>query len=283
MLATIDAGTAIGAVHLTVADLQRSLHFYKAIIGLAPLSETTTGASLGVAEQPLLGLHLLPGARASSSYTGLYHFALRIPTRQGLGAALRHLAAVQAPFSGFADHGVSEALYLSDPDGHGIEIYRDRPRSDWYDEQGNFNLVTERLDADGLLAAGEQNAWVGLPAGTDMGHIHLQVADVAAARAFYTGVLGFEHMTDYPGAAFVSAGGYHHHIGLNAWNSRGASPPPADTARLLSYEILLPNAEALANVVDRVRSGGGELTADAAAAGHRLQDPSGNTILLRAA
>ena len=278
----IDPATAIGAVHLTIADLPRSRQFYENVIGLHPLRIDDQEALLGVGERPLLYLRALPGARSYRRYTGLYHFALRVPTRAGLAHTLRHLASAQAPFVGFADHHVSEAIYLTDPDGHGIEIYRDRPRSDWADAQGRFFMTTERLDIDDLLSERWQGAWQGLPDGTDMGHIHLQVADVAEAQSFYTGGLGFGTMIDLSGASFLSAGGYHHHIGLNAWNSSGAPAPPADAARLLAYEVLLPDATALAAVVAAATAAGTPLVEDSAWGGYRVVDPSGNGIVLRA-
>jgi catechol 2,3-dioxygenase len=269
-------------VSLSVADMARSLHYYQHNIGLRLLQQEETQALLGAGDQPLLALHEQTGARLVRRATGLYHFALRVPSRLELARTLRHLVDSQTPVGGASDHRVSEALYLNDPDGHGIEIYRDRPRSDWYDANGNFFMTTDPLDVPGLLGELEAPAvaaWQGLHPATDMGHIHLQVADVAAARRFYCDLLGFEHMADYPQASFVGAGGYHHHIGMNSWMGAGAPPPPAEAARLLRYEIVLPNAEALAAVRAQLEQAGQELHPESG--GFVVRDPSHNLLLVR--
>jgi catechol 2,3-dioxygenase len=176
---------------------------------------------------------------------------------------------------------VSEAQYLADPDGHGIEVYRDRPRDAWVDRAGRFRMDTIRLDVAGILGElqDDEPDWAGLTEGTDMGHVHLQVADIAATEKFYIGVLGMERMTTYPGASFVSAGGYHHHLGLNIWAGAGVPPPPEHAARLLSYELRVPSAAGFAAVLDRVRAAGLALTEQEH--GWAVRDPAQNTVVLR--
>jgi catechol 2,3-dioxygenase len=283
MASMIDPGLTIGLVSLSVADLSRSLTYYRQNIGLSVISQSGDTATLGVGTTPLLRLHEVPGARLVRRATGLYHFALRVPSRPDLAQVIRHLWQTDTLIGGASDHLVSEALYLSDPDGHGIEIYRDRPRSAWYDANGNFQMDSIRLDIEGILGelGEEAPAWNGLPSGTDMGHIHLQVADVSAAERFYVGVLGLERMASMPSASFVSAGGYHHHIGLNSWAGVGVPAPPEGAARLLSYELRLPTTDALSAVVDRVRAAG--LPLDEHAEGWAVRDPSHNRVLLRTA
>jgi catechol 2,3-dioxygenase len=277
----IDPATRIGVVALSVADLARSLAYYQHNIGLTLLSHDGGTATLGVGTAPLLRLHGVRGARVVRRATGLYHFALRVPTRHDLARVIQHLWETNTPVGGASDHLVSEALYLSDPDGHGIEIYRDRPRDTWYDANGTFRMDTIRLDLEGIMGelGPDTPAWAGLPEGTDMGHIHLQVADVAAAERFYTGVLGFERMASMPSASFVSAGGYHHHIGMNSWAGAGVPAPPENAARLLSYELVLPTADAVTTVLDRVRAAG--VTLDEHVEGWTVRDPSHNLVLLR--
>lgn len=281
---TIAANAGIGMVALSVADLNRSLDYYQGGIGLTLLVHDAAEAVLGAGATPLLRLSATrPGARVVRRATGLYHFALRVPSRLELARTLQHLHESSTPIGGASDHLVSEALYLSDPDGHGIEIYRDRPRDGWYDERGALRMTTDPLDVAGLmgeLAAGTP-AWNGLHQDTDMGHIHLQVADVDAARHFYVDVLGFTHMANYPSASFVGAGGYHHHVGMNSWMGAGAPPPPTDAARLLWYEICLPHEAALAEVVERVETLRWPIEAQGDA--WLLRDPSQNMMLLRVA
>lgn len=283
MTPIIDPATTIGVVTLSIANLERSLTYYQHHIGLALLARAGDTATLGVGTTPLLRLREVPNARIVRRATGLYHFALRVPSRRDLARVIQHLWATATPIGGASDHLVSEALYLSDPDGHGIEIYRDRPRSAWYDAQGAFRMDTVRLDVEDVLRelSADEPAWDGLAAGTDMGHIHLQVADVAAAERFYAGVLGFERMTTYPSASFISAGGYHHHIGLNSWAGVGVPAPPEHAARLLQYEICLPTTAALEAVVERVRAA--HVPLDEQGAGWEVRDPSHNLVLLRVA
>lgn len=255
----IDPATQIGLVSLTVADMERSLRYYTEGLGFALLQREGQTAILGAGDAPLLALTELPGARRWPVYaTGLYHFAILVPTRLDLARSLIHMLEMGFPFPGQADHAVSEALYLTDPDGNGIEIYRDRPRAEWEWRDGVVHMVTEALDVRGILSEATANPapWTGLPAGTRLGHMHLQVGSIEQAAEFYHGVLGFDITSHFPGALFVSAGGYHHHLGLNIWQSRGAKPAPAGTAGLRYFTLELPNEQAREEVLARVRAAG---------------------------
>jgi catechol 2,3-dioxygenase len=217
--------------------------------------------------------------------TGLFHLAIVTPSRRELAYALARLARARWPLAGASDHLVSEALYLNDPDGNGIEIYRDRDRGQWRtDDDGQLAMATLRLDlqslADELTDAPPLPDR--LPAGTRMGHVHLQVSDIAAAEDFYRGVLGFDvTVRGYPGALFVSAGGYHHHIGLNTWNSAGSAPPAPGAVGLRSFDVRLPDGAELDRVLARVNAAG--LVADTVDGAAVVRDPSGNAVLLRSA
>jgi catechol 2,3-dioxygenase len=273
----------MGAVHLTVADLDRSLVYYRDAIGLAARERGGSRASLGTADAELLVLVEEPGAMPVRRHTGLFHYALRLPERTDLARWLGHAARTGVPLAGMSDHFVSEAIYLTDPDGHGIEIYRDRPREAW-EGQVWSRLTTEPLDVPSLLGELDDPAtepFDGLPAGTDMGHVHLQVADTAEAIAFYRDVLGFELMAELVGsAAFFGAGGYHHHIGANTWQSRGAGPPPPGSAALRRATIDLPDAGERDRLAGRVADAGGE--PQERADGVLVRDPSGIALLLGA-
>ncbi|MGH2861904.1 MAG: VOC family protein [Solirubrobacteraceae bacterium] len=286
----IAAATTIGTVQLTVSCLERSLPFYTQMIGLAPTEQPDGSVLLGGAARlpPLLSLVGDSSARPRNPReTGLYHFAILVPTRRDLAVALARLAQGGWRLDGASDHLVSEALYLSDPDGNGIEIYRDRPRSEWrLDRAGQLEMATLPLDLDGLLAElqdapPDPAADARVPEGTRIGHVHLQVAELEQIERFYADVLGFEvTVRGYPGALFVAAGGYHHHIGLNTWQSGGGSPPPAGGVGLRAYELRLGSTEALAEVRSRGDAAG--VASEPAADGATLvRDPSGNGVLLR--
>ena len=279
----IDASTRMGAVCLTVSDLERSVAYYRDAIGLRVLARDGAEASLGAGGEALVHLVEVPGALASRGHTGLFHLALRVPERVDLARWLAHAARDRVPLAGLSDHFVSEALYLQDPDDHGIEIYRDRPRPLWQNRVSE--MTTAALDVEDLLgelADPATEPFEGLPVGTDMGHVHLCVRDVPEAIAFYRDVLGLELMATYgPEAAFLAAGGYHHHIGANVWQSMGASPAPSDSAALRHATIVLPTA------AERDRVAG--LVADRAAhepvsmdGGVLVRDPSGIALLLTA-
>ena len=281
----IAADTSLGAVSLTVSDLARSRAFYETALGLGVREADEGALAFGVpGGGDLVRLYGDASAPAlDRRATGLYHLAILFPTRLDLAHALARLAEAHWSLDGVADHLVSEALYLSDPDGNGIELYRDRPRDEWRYADGQLEMATLPLDlrglADGLTAAdGPQPA---APAGTVIGHVHLQVASIPDAEAFYHGVLGFDVMTrGYPGALFVSAGGYHHHLGLNTWHSAGSGPAAPGTVGLRSYEVVLPDRAELDRVLDRVRAAG--LPVDGPADGSAaVRDPSGNLVVLR--
>jgi catechol 2,3-dioxygenase len=227
----------MGAVHLTVADLDRSLDYYERQIGLRTHAREDGTARLGARDgEDLLVLAERPGARPADGYSGLFHFALLVPERRALARWLGRAARDRVQLTGLSDHAVSEAIYLRDPDHHGIEIYADRPRELW-DGRVRELMTTMPLDVDDLLAL-DDGAFDGLAEGTTMGHVHLRVADVDRAAAFYR-ELGFESMAQLGDqAAFLATDGYHHHIGLNTWESRGAPYAPDDTARLEQMTVL---------------------------------------------
>lgn len=280
----IAAGTAMGPVHLTVADLDRSIGYYEHSVGLSPRARRQGTVSLGTPQRELLVLVEEPGAHPSARHTGLYHFALLLPERADLARWLAHAASDRVPLTGLSDHFVSEAIYLSDPDGHGIEIYWDRPRETWEGLVGE-RLTTIPLDVDNLMAElsqGERSPFEGLPAATVMGHVHLKVAAIPDTVAFYQDVIGFDLMAALgPHAAFLSAGGYHHHLGANTWESAGAQPPPPGSAALRYATIVLPDEGDLQPIVERARSGGVPIAEEPV--GPLLRDPSGNGLVLATA
>ena len=282
--AEISPLTAMGSVHLTVADLERSLDYYRASVGLDVLEHGAGRASLGVSGFELLVLVEDPGALPAHGHTGLYHFALLLPQRADLARWLAHAARDQVRLVGLSDHFVSEAVYLSDPDGHGIEIYCDRPRETWEGEVG-LRLTTKPLDVDAVLdelADRETAVFDGLPAGTVMGHVHFKVADVPATVDFFVDVLGLGLMAQLGDqAAFLSAGGYHHHVGANTWESAGASPPEPGMAALRHATIVLPDESARDEVSERVVRSGRPV--EEAPEGMTVVDPSGNVLVLAVA
>jgi catechol 2,3-dioxygenase len=274
--------TTLGLVALTVGDMTRSLDFYQNILGFQLHRRTGDSAFLGVDGRDLLSLTERPGARRVPRTTGLYHFAVLVPSRLDLARVLRRIVESHTPTQGFADHLVSEAIYLSDPDGNGIEVYRDRPRSSWYDADGRLRMGTDPLDVAGLLAElnGQNPAGSSLPPETRIGHVHLHVADLDAAIAFYRDTLGFELMMRYgPSAAFLSVGGYHHHIGVNTWAGVGAPTPPPDAVGLRYFTLLLPDETALSDLRTHLEAAGVRVDEDADEL--LVRDPSGNGILLR--
>ncbi|MHB8491000.1 MAG: VOC family protein [Solirubrobacteraceae bacterium] len=309
--AQISAATLPGAVHLSVSDLDRSLAFYRHVLGLRPCDASVTAhegrderpndgagerpdegadgqrtCALGAGGGALVWLHEAPGApRPQPGSTGLYHFALLVPERADLARWVAHIIRERIPLTGVADHFVSEAVYLSDPDGHGIEIYRDRPREAWE------GLVAERmttlpLNLESLLSElGEAPAtahFSGLASGTRMGHIHLKVAAIEPTVAFYRDVLGFALMASLgSSAAFLSAGGYHHHIGANTWESAGDSPPDHASAALRAATLELPGSGERERVLARLRAAGVPVQESGGQAA--VRDPSGNRLLLAAA
>jgi catechol 2,3-dioxygenase len=277
----IDPATQVGLVALTVADLNRAVAFYTEGFGFAQVYRAGSLAIVGVAGAPVLLLTEHAGARPWPHHaTGLYHFAVLVPSREDLGDWLRHWLELGNRMPGQGDHLVSEALYLSDPDGNGIEIYRDRARDEWRWAHGQVQMATGPVDTRSMLAEAERKGlpWTGLSAGTRIGHIHLQVRNIAESAAFYHGTLGFDIMAELPQALFVSAGGYHHHIGLNTWQSQGAAPAPAGTAGLQFFTLDLPNEAARSAVVARITAAGIEV--EEAGGTVVVRDPSRNTMLL---
>lgn len=237
-----------GKVTLKVSNLQRSLDFYQDVIGLRILKETASTATLTAdGKNALVELLEVPGAVITPprSVSGLYHYAILVPTRKDLSLVLRRLAEKGIRL-GQSDHLVSEALYIDDPDNNGIEIYRDRPRSEWkYDYDRQVIMGSEAIDLHDLLREAEGMEWSGLPAGTTIGHVHFHVGNLQRAKQFYCDLLGFDVMSDMKGfrAVFISAGGYHHHIGLNTWAGEGAPAAPVNGTGIAYYEIVLPQEE----------------------------------------
>jgi catechol 2,3-dioxygenase len=261
----IHPDTSIGAVQLTVADVDRMHEFYEKAIGLRDKSVVELIENRDAPPPP-------------PRSTGLFHLAILVPTRADLARSLRRVADAGVSFTGASDHLVSEALYLRDPEGNGIEIYRDRPREEWRYVDGELQMATLPLDLEGLL---KEPADGGADPGMRIGHVHLKVADLEAAEDFYAGVLGFDvTVRGYPGALFLSAGGYHHHIGLNTWESAGAPPPPRDARGLRAFEVVVPGTDELARVSERIEAAG--LDAERQNGGVLVADPSGNRVLLSA-
>lgn len=278
---TIAASTRMGAVELSVADLERSIAYYAGDIGLRALDRQADRAVLGAGTEPLVALVEQRGAPPADGYPGLFHFALLVPERADLARFLAHAIRERVTLTGLSDHAVSEALYLYDPDHHGIEIYADRPRAEWEDHVGE-RLGTWPLDVNALLAELADPAtepFDVLPTGTTMGHVHLRVLDVAESVAFYRDVIGFELMARLGGqAAFLGAGGYHHHVGANVWETAHPRPAPDDHARLLHATVVLPDDDERARVIARAAAAGH--ATERTDAGPLLRDPAGNGLLL---
>ena len=273
----IDPATHIGAVHLTISDVGRSVRFYQAHLGLTLHRRDQRTAWMGAGDRDLLVLSQAERAPRVRGTTGLYHFAILVPTRADLARALRRLVETETVLQGAADHFVSEALYLADEDGNGIEIYRDRPRADWPFVDGQLQMGADPVDFDDLLAEASGDGRGALPGGTTIGHVHLHVSRLADAQRFYVDVLGFDLMQRYgPSALFVSAGGYHHHIGLNTWAGVGAPPPPPGAIGLRHFDVSLPTDAAVADVMLRVRAA--EIPIESVDGGFLVRDPSGNAI-----
>jgi catechol 2,3-dioxygenase len=272
----------IGTVSLTVADPERAQAFYAQTIGLRPVPSDDGAVRLAAGGGPaLVELVSDPDAPARPPATsGLFHLAILVPDRAELARSLHRAIESGWRLTGASDHLVSEALYLSDPEGNGIEIYRDRPRAEWKTVGGELAMATLPLDLDALAGEDGDQPEAPMPAGTTMGHVHLNVADLEDTESFYAGVLGFEvTVRGYPGALFVSAGGYHHHVGLNTWAGEGAPPPPEGSRGLRWFELRVPPPE-LDAIEGRLKDAGME--AEREDGGIRTSDPSGNGILIAA-
>lgn len=292
----LPAATRLGPVRLQVADLARSLAFYKGVLGLRRLALGSGRATLaaqpdatGGGDRVLVELVERPDARpmAPRGRLGLYHTAILLPDRASLGRFVRHLAA-RGVRAGAGDHLVSEAFYLTDPDGLGVEVYADRPRESWRRQGRELMMATDPVDVAGLVRAAEaapggDAPWAGMPAGTVIGHVHLHVGDLDQAAAFFSEALGFDRMVwHYPGALFLGAGGYHHHLGTNTWAGPGAHPPAEDDAQMLEWTVELPSPADVAATADRLTVAGypAERAADGSAT---VRDPWGTAVRLQPA
>jgi catechol 2,3-dioxygenase len=252
-------GTRVGTVRLQVSDADRSVAYYREVLGLVAEAKGSGTVRLLVPGEatPLLELHERRGTHPldGRNTLGLYHFAILLPTRTALGAFIAHLVKRGERFAA-ADHLVSEATYLWDPDGLGIEVYADRPTQEWRSREGELLMTTDRLNVRDLASAGGAQPWEGMPSGTTMGHMHLSVGDLDLARQFYHLALGLDvTVWSYPGALFMSAGGYHHHLGTNVW-AAGARTPREDDAQLLEWELRVPHASDVAAAERSLRAGG---------------------------
>jgi catechol 2,3-dioxygenase len=280
---SIDPDTSVGPVSLRVRDLDGTRGFYERVVGLRTLDRdgpvTTLGGENG---RPLVELVSDPDAPPRPrGTTGLFHLAILVRDRVELARSLARVIEAGGRLDGASDHLVSEALYLADPEGNGIEVYRDRPRDQWRRHGDELRMATLPLDLRDVIGDLEPDApSSALPADTRIGHVHLNVADLDDAERFYSGLLGFEVMArGYPGALFMSAGGYHHHIGVNTWVGEGAQAPPSDAAGLRHFTVELPDSEELERTVARLRAGGAE--AQDGDGCTRTRDPSGNLVVLR--
>ncbi|MBM4193835.1 MAG: VOC family protein [Gemmatimonadetes bacterium] len=270
--------TRVGGVRLQVADLERSSAFYRDVIGFTPIAgeRNAFGAPGGSRALVTLVEHRGAAPVPPRGRLGLFHFAILLPSREALAGALVHLH-TRGVQLGMSDHLVSEALYLSDPDGLGIEIYRDRPRVEWKTVNGTIAMATEPLDVQSLLAEFPQPVWNGAPAGTTIGHMHLHVRDLGSTEAFYVNTLGLDLVTrDYPGALFMSAGGYHHHLGANTW-ARQATAPQPNEAQLLDWELVVRDAAEVTAVQGRLAAAGYQVT-NGSDGSRMARDPSGTAM-----
>lgn len=273
-----DTPLRIGGMTLVVHDLEGVRRFYEDVVGLRQLSGDAGSARLGAGGIPLLDLRRDRDARLRSPReAGLFHAAFLLPTRAALGRWVVHAAATRAPIQGASDHVVSEALYLADPEGNGVEIYADRPRSAWAWSGDTVVMRTDPLDIDDLVGAAD-GAWGGAPDGTTLGHMHLQVGAIPPAEAFYAGVLGFPLTARYPGGSFYGSAGYHHHVATNIWNSRGAGVRQVPSTGLADFEIRASGREILDAVEARALSAGHLATRQPS--GLSLRDPWGTAIRL---
>jgi catechol 2,3-dioxygenase len=296
----------VGRIRLQVADLERSLEWYVGVLGMRVRGRTGGSAMLGAPggdgpgpddhvpgdhgpsdlatgdRLPFLELRERPGALPvpRGGRLGLYHYAILLPDRAALGRFASHLSRLGVR-AGAADHRVSEALYLQDPDGLGIEVYADRPRTEWRHEAGQLVMATDPLDLRGVMDAAGGEPWTGMPAGTVIGHVHLHVGDLARAEAFYHEALGLDKVVwSYPGALFLSAGGYHHHLGVNTW-AAGAGPAGENEARLLAWEIVLPTASDVRAAAASLGSAGHDVAETRE--GSLVPDPWGTVLRITAA
>jgi catechol 2,3-dioxygenase len=282
-LEAFQAPLHIADVTLAVRDLDAVGAYYVEGLGFSVLSRQSDRLVLGVDGTALLTLEHRPDLRPHRPQdAGLFHTAFLVPGRTALGALLREASRRGIAFDGASDHKVSEALYLSDPEGNGIEVYADRPRATWQPSAGNaVTMTTDPMDAEGVLAAGAGVELDGrMPTGTRIGHIHLCVGDLEAARTFFAGAFGLDVMYARRGAVFFAAGGYHHHVATNIWQSSGAAPKSPETTGLVGYRIQLTDAADLAARQKRFEAAGSVLTSSSG--GFSLRDACGVTATLLA-
>lgn len=274
----IHPATRLGAVQLTVTNLAHSVDFYQQVLGFQIHQRTSDQANLGAGGADILQLVEMPKARRVSHHSGLYHFAVLTPSRLALAQVLRSLVEVGIQVGG-SDHLVSEAIYFSDPDGNGIEVYRDRPREAWQYENGRPVMGGLPLDYQGILRelADEPAKWQGLDPATVLGHMHLHVAHLPPTLHFYRDLIGFDLIMNWNNALFFSAGGYHHHLGTNTWAGVGAPPQPADAVGLRHFVIQLPNQAERNRLIERLERGG--VAFQSRADGLFVRDPAQNGIL----
>lgn len=252
--------TSLGPVHLQIADLTRSLAFYEQVLGLLAIergeSHAVLGAQGGDAALVVLREHTTARPAPRRGRLGLYHFAILLPDRSSLGRFVRHLGEINVR-AGSADHLVSEAVYLEDPDNLGIEVYADRPRQSWRRVRRELMMATDPIDTAGLLLAAGARPWEGMPAGTVIGHVHLHVGNIERAAAFFSDAIGFDRMVwHYPGALFLGAGGYHHHLGTNTWAGEHATPPGETDARLLEWTVVVPDDASVERIAASLEAAG---------------------------
>jgi catechol 2,3-dioxygenase len=282
----LPAATRLGVVRLQVTHLTRSLAFYERVLGFRTLHQSDGVAALGADgdAKPIVELHENTSARPvpRRGKLGLFHFAILLPDRASLGRFVSHLSSIGA-YAGMSDHLVSEALYLTDPDGLGIEVYADRPRAQWRYDGRQIAMSTLPLNVQDLVSAAAGSLrWTGMPNGTTMGHVHLHVGNLDEAAAFYHEALGFDKVVwGYPGALFMSAGGYHHHLGTNTW-ATGATAAGEDEARLIEWEIVLPDAATVAAAAASVE-GAGSVVERSPDGRVLARDPWGTAVRLVAA
>lgn len=279
----LPAATSIGRVRLQVADLDRSIAYYQSVIGLELRERAEGSASLApaAAGDPILELKELQGARPvpRRGLLGLYHFAILLPNRAALGRFIAHLSEIGA-YAGMSDHLVSEAVYLTDPDGLGIEVYADRSADGWEIVDRQLAMTTKPLDVQSVVESAGGEKWTGMPEGTRIGHVHFYVGEIEKAAGFYHAALGLDKIVwSYPGALFMSAGGYHHHVGVNTW-AEGSPPASSDDAKLVDWELIVPDSDAAEAAAKSIESAGFAVErADGYAAAN---DPWGIRIRVRA-
>lgn len=271
----------IGAAALRVRDVERMTSYYRDVIGLVVLARGTASVTLGTTEGALLTLEPKPGAALEPpTAAGLFHIAFLMPSRRDLARWLLHVARNQTPLTGFADHSVSEAVYLNDPEGNGIEVYADRPAENWRWDNGRVVMGTHRLDVDGILSLANTGIsdYAKAPDGLRIGHIHLRVGDVDAGDRFYKDLLGLAPTSRRDTASFLSSGGYHHHLALNTWNSAGAGLRDEASTGLAWFSLMTQKPELMTAQAERLA--GAKLTATPIAGGFESLDPWGTRVRL---